>query len=262
MFGDSDAEEGEREDSGEEIEPVKLLFQMQPFVAGADLILEYVVLGTHDQDFGELFLRITKDDQTIYLRKYKKFLDFFSLHLKGNKKLLEGRPVGILNNITYYFDDDNELILFAHSDQHFGFLCSTSLTLTHDDQRKIRRKIRCLSERSYLFEMLSFNTIVAKNDIITECKFKAQRKCKGCKEKDARTHQHTCINVTGPVLNQWLEEALDADDKWPLGAGVTEIYKRLADHTVYLKQEFRQAVNVAKNLTDVYKTDPLPSFVL
>lgn len=265
MFGDSDAEEGEQEDGREEeVEPVKLLFQMQPcLVQGAkDVVLEFVVLGTHDEDFGELFLRITKGDKTIYLRKYKKFIEFLSLHLKDKKKLLEGRPLGILNNASYYFDDNDNLILFTHSDHDFGLVGSKSVILSRNEQRKIRRKARCLAKRRYLFELLSLNTIVAKNDIITECKFKAQRRCKACREKDAKTHQHTCISVRGKVLDEWLEEALDPDDKWPWGAAITEIYKRLAEHVDFFKQEFRLSVYTAKHLTQLYKTDNLPSFVL
>jgi hypothetical protein len=228
---------------------------------GENLALGYVIVASHDCNFGKLYLRISSEKRTLLLRNYSMFLQLFSLPLAEKKELLgENGEKGFygIGDVTISFTKDGSMSLFSHSKTFGGNF--EFLILSPQELDSIEYYIESLLAQRLPFEIVEQVTGQAIIDINAKCRMYAQGDSGGgCKEMDSNFKPHTCTSIRGDRLDHVLRDALLSNDK--LSRAMEQIYNRLSKHTLYFKQEFHRSVAWNTNFNDLYKTMELPLFL-
>jgi hypothetical protein len=226
---------------------------------GKSLALGFVIVASHDRNFGKLYLRILSGKRTLLIRNYAKFLHLFCVPLAEKKELLGKNGFFGIGNVTISFTDDDSMSLITHSDTFGGrinFVC-----LSSEELDLIETQIETLLVQRLPFEMVEKVTNEAIIDIKAECRMIAMGHCAGCKEMGSNLKPHNCTSMVGDRLDSVLRRAFSTENKWPFSRAIEQIYMRLKKHGVYFKQEFRHSVAWNKHLHDLHKTADLPRFM-
>jgi hypothetical protein len=227
---------------------------------GENLALGFVIVASHDCNFGKLYLRILSEKRTLLLRNYSIFLHLFSLPLAEKKEMLgkngEKGFYGI-GDVTISFTKDGSMSLFSHAKTFGGNI--EFLTLSPQELDAIESFIEALLAQRLPFEIIEKVTGEAIIAINGKCRMFAQGDCVSCKEMDSNLKPNTCTSIRGDCLDSVLRDALF--NMRPRSRAMKQIYTRLSKHTVYFKQEFRHSVACNENFNDLYKTADLPLFL-
>ena len=254
------AEEGDASSSDEdEDSPENKYLFCSNVPMGKSLALGFVIVASHDRNFGKLYLRILSGKRKMLIRNYSKFLHLFSVPLAEKKELLGKNGFYGIGDITISFTNDGSMSLITHSKTFGGDV--NFVALSPEELEFIETSIETLLVQRLPFEMVEKVTNEAIIDIKAECRMEAMGNCNGCKEMGSNHKPHICTSMLGGRLDSVLRRAMSTKDKWPFSRAIEQIYTRLKKHVVYFKQEFRHSVAWNKHLHDLHKTADLPPFM-
>jgi hypothetical protein len=247
-------------DAGVEVVADENLFSYRMPVG--NVVLGFVIVATHDRNFGKLYLRITKGRYSVNLRHFTEFVQLLRLPLEEKKAMVGiNGTIGVHDASVRFSRRDGSMTIFHNSPTFEGECDFVTLTTAEQDQIKARHH-EVFGGKVLFFEMLEKVTSEAIIDIKTECRMYAQGHCKGCKEVDTNLQIHTCTNLIGFRLERVLHEAMMVHDKWPYSNAIQEIYSRLRGHGIYFREEFRHSMEWNKHMNVAYKTADLPAYVI
>jgi hypothetical protein len=228
---------------------------------GANLALGFVISASYGCKFGKMFLRIEKGSRCLLLRDYSRFLHYLSLSMEAKKELAGKNGVYGIDDVTIYFSKNNNMTLLQHAKAVGADV--DILTLNSKELNDIEKCIGSLEYYQLLhFKMLEKITGESITDIQTACKKYAQDHCGACKEIGSSCKPHTCICIPNVRFDRVLRAAMSPHNKWPFSRALEDVYKRLAGHAEYFKQDIQQSIAWNQQMNTFYKTAEMPYFIL
>lgn len=215
------------------------------------------ILASND-NFGDLVVFVNIADKTVLIKEIAGFIFIISQFDNFMCCLInDGSAVA---DVTYSINYDHTINIAQHPKDIHG--ASTVITLTTAQMARLKSEhMRTLNTYYEEYKNLTQVTQEAIKDVRTELRMYAQGYCDACKAHGHIMKGHTCVALPGHRLDRVLRSALRVDNKWPSSRGIIQIYKRLAPHTAYFKQEFRNSMRRNQYVIDTYKVAPLPNFV-